>query len=180
MKKLSVRILLSVLLVAVVAVGGTLAYLMASDSPLLNTFALAEVETEIKEPETDTATNKTASVENTGESPVYVRARVVISGGDADVLEEQNLITFTYNEEAWQNGGDGFYYYKGILPANSGEASETPALFTGVTVSKDVPKEAEFSVDVYQESVLAPSGTGVTWTLDAAQAAFEAKANPQG
>ena len=46
MKKLSVRILLSVLLVAVVAVGGTLAYLMASDSPLLNTFALAEVETE--------------------------------------------------------------------------------------------------------------------------------------
>ena len=175
MKKLSVRILLSVLLVAVVAVGGTLAYLMASDSPLLNTFALAEVETEIYEPESDTAANKTAKVVNTGESPVYVRARVVISGGDADVLEEQNLITFTYNEEAWQNGGDGFYYYKGILPANSGEASETPALFTGVTVSKDVPKEAEFSVDVYQESVLAPAGDDVIWSLKAAQDAFDAK-----
>lgn len=175
MKKLSVRILLSVLLVAVVAVGGTLAYLMASDSPLLNTFALAEVETEIKEPDSGTAANKTAKVVNTGESPVYVRARVVISGGDADVLEEQNLITFTYNEEAWQNGGDGFYYYKGILPANSGEASETPALFTGVTVSKDVPKEAEFSVDVYQESVLAPAGDDVEWELQDAIDAFAAK-----
>ena len=180
MKKLSIRILLSVLLVAVVAVGGTLAYLMASDSPLLNTFALAEVETEIEEPQTDTAANKTAKVVNTGKAPVYVRARVVISGGDAAVLESDNLITFTYNTEAWQDGDDGFYYYMGILPAESGENSKTPALFTGVDVDEDVPKEAEFSVDVYQESVLAPSGTGVTWTLDAAQAAFEAKANPQG
>lgn len=175
MKKLSVRILLSVLLVAVVAVGGTLAYLMASDSPLLNTFALAEVETEIKEPQTGTATNKTASVENTGKSPVYVRARVVISGGDADVLEEQNLITFTYNEVAWQDGDDGFYYYMGILPAESGENSKTPALFTGVEVADTVPKEAEFSVDVYQESVLAPAGDDAVWRLQDAKDAFAAK-----
>lgn len=175
MKKPIIRILLSVLLVAVVAVGGTLAYLMASDSPLLNTFALAEVETEIEEPQSDTATNKTAKVVNTGESPVYVRARVVISGGDAAVLESDNLITFTYNTAAWQNGDDGFYYYMGILPAESGENSKTPALFTGVTVADTVPKDAEFSVDVYQESVLAPAGDDAVWQLQDAKAAFAAK-----
>lgn len=175
MKKLSVRILLSVLLVAVVAVGGTLAYLMASDSPLLNTFALAKVETEIEEPASDTAANKTAKVVNTGDSPVYVRARVVISGGDAAVLESDNLITFTYNTEAWQDGDDGFYYYMGILPAESGENSKTPALFTGVQVADTVSKDAEFSVDVYQESVLAPAGDDVEWELQDAIDAFAAK-----
>ena len=88
MKKITIRVLLSVLLVAVVAVGGTLAYLYATDSPLLNTFALAEVHTEIDEPESGTAADKTAKVVNTGESPVYVRARVVISGADAEALQK--------------------------------------------------------------------------------------------
>lgn len=171
MKKITIRVLLSVLLVAVVAVGGTLAYLYATDSPLLNTFALAEVHTEIDEPESGTAADKTAKVVNTGESPVYVRARVVISGADAEALQDK--FTFTYNTEYWENGGDEFYYYKGILPANSEENSVTAPLFTGVTVDDTVDKEAQFSVDVYQESVLAPADG--TWTLQAAQDAFKAK-----
>lgn len=170
MKKLSIRILLSVLLVAVVAVGSTLAYLVANDTTLRNTFALAEVETEIKEPTSGTEAQKNAGVKNIGKSPVYVRARVVVSG-----LEEGQLAV-SYTDDWELNSTDNFYYYKGILPVGA----TTPLLFNGVTVAADVPKEAEFSVDVYQESVLAPSGTGVTWTLDAAQAAFAAKANPQG
>lgn len=171
MKKITIRVLLSVLLVAVVAVGGTLAYLYATDSPLLNTFALAEVHTEIEEPESDTAANKTATVVNTGESPVYVRARVVISGADAEALQDK--FTFTYNTEYWENGEDGFYYYKGILPANSEENSVTEPLFTGVTVRNDVDKTKQFSVDVYQESVLAPADA--EWDLPDAKDAFKAK-----
>ena len=66
MKKPVIRILLSLLLVAVVAVGGTFAYLMATDSPLLNTFTLAEVETKVDEPESGTASDKKADVQNTG------------------------------------------------------------------------------------------------------------------
>lgn len=170
MKKITIRVLLSVLLVAVVAVGGTLAYLYATDSPLLNTFALAEVHTEIEEPESGTAADKTAKVVNTGESPVYVRARVVISGADAEALQDK--FTFTYDSH-WQDGGDGFYYYKDILPANSGADSKTEPLFTGVTVRNDVDKTKQFSVDVYQESVLAPADA--EWNIQDAQAAFDAK-----
>lgn len=171
MKKITIRVLLSVLLVAVVAVGGTLAYLYATDSPLLNTFALADVHTEIDEPDTDVAENKDPKVQNVGKSPVYVRARVVISGADAEALQDK--FTFTYNTEYWENGGDEFYYYKGILPANSEENSVTAPLFTGVTVDDTVDKEAQFSVDVYQESVLAPADA--KWDLQDAKDAFKAK-----
>lgn len=179
MKKRSIRILLSILLVAVVTVGGTLAYMVATDNPLINTFALADVHTEIDEPTSGTTAEKDPKVENIGESPVYVRARVVISGGDAEILEENNWITITYNEGDegdWVNGRDGFYYYKQILQPKAEGAAENPKtepLFTDITVSKEVSKEAQFSVDVYQESVLAPADS--TWTIEAAKAAFNAK-----
>ncbi len=168
MRKPMIRILLSLLLVVVIAVGGTLAYLMATDSPLLNTFTLAEVETEIVE-DGSTSADKSAVVKNTGKSPVYVRARVVVSGVDPALLDVK------YNTSNWQNGGDGFYYYMSILPANPSTQSSTSALFTGVDVNiePEVAPKVNFSVDVYQESVLAPADG--TWTLKDAQDAFKAK-----
>ena len=176
MKKITIRVLLSVLLVAVVAVGGTLAYLYATDSPLLNTFALADVHTEIDEPDTDVAENKDPKVQNVGKSPVYIRARAVISGGDADVIEANNWITIDYNTSKWVDGGDGFYYYTDILQPRKGDTGEYPAteeLFTNVEVDPQVSPEAEFYLDVYQESVLAPADA--EWNIQDAQAAFDAK-----
>ena len=179
MKKSSIRILLSILLVAVVAIGGTFAYLYATDSPVINTFALADVHTEIDEPTSGAAVDKDPKVENIGKSPVYVRARVVISGGDAAMLEENGWSTIAYNEGdngAWVNGNDGFYYYKDILDPKAEDATENPEtapLFTDITLSEEVSKEAQFFVDVYQESVLAPANS--TWTIEAAKAAFDAK-----
>lgn len=179
MRNTAIKVLLSILLVAVVAIGGTFAYLYATDSPVINTFALADVHTEIDEPTSGAAADKDPKVENTGKSPVYVRARVVISGGDAEILEENDWIKIVYNEGnngAWVNGEDGFYYYKDILNPKAEGAAENPEtapLFTNITVSEEVSKEAQFSVDVYQESVLAPANS--TWTIEAAKAAFEAK-----
>lgn len=166
MRKPMIRILLSLLLVVVVAVGGTFAYLTATDSPLLNTFTLAEVETEIVE-DGSTSADKSAVVKNTGKSPVYVRARVVVSGVDPTLLDVK------YNTSNWQNGGDGFYYYMSILPADPSTKPSTSALFTRVDVDSNVGPDATFSVDVYQESVLAPADG--SWTLDAAKVAFGAK-----
>ena len=177
MKKITIRVLLSVLLVAVVAMGGTLAYLYATDSPLLNTFALADVHTEIDEPDTDVAENKDPKVQNVGKSPVYVRARAVISGGDADVIEANGWITIQYNSQKWvYSPEDDFYYYMGILQPREGDTGEYPAteeLFANVKVDSQVSPKAEFYLDVYQESVLAPADA--EWKLEDAQAAFAAK-----
>lgn len=172
MKKPIIRILLSLLLVAVVAVGGTFAYLMATDSPLLNTFTLAEVETNIEE-SGSTSSDKSAVVKNIGKSPVYVRARVVVSGIDPDLLVVQYHTSAINSETVWQDGGDGFYYYKAILQADPTTSSATTPLFTGVKVDPSVGPEATFSVDVYQESVLAPADGN--WTIEAAKSAFHAK-----
>lgn len=174
MKKSVTKILLSFLLVAVVLVGGTLAYLFATDSPLLNTFALAEVETEIVEPEGD----KAPKVHNKGESPVYVRARVAITD-----LPEGVTVYPDYNGNSEGTSGDwqyceedGFWYYMSILQPDETTTKVftiDPAndIQTASTVDKDVPMN--FSVDVYQESVLAPADG--TWSLTAAQAAFNKK-----
>lgn len=175
MRKPMIRILLSLLLVVVIAVGGTLAYLMATDSPLLNTFTLAEVETEIVE-DGSTSADKSAVVRNTGKSPVYVRARVVVSGVDPTLLVVKYNTEPQNGETGWQyDETDGFYYYKSILPADPTTPPTTTPLFTGVEVninSDEAPK-TNFSVDVYQESVLAPADG--SWTLDAAKTAFGAK-----
>lgn len=174
MKKPIIRILLSLLLVAVVAVGGTFAYLMATDSPLLNTFTLAEVETNIEE-SGSTSADKSAVVKNTGKSPVYVRARVVVSGIAPDLLDVKYHTSAINGETVWQDGEDGYYYYKAILQADPANPPTTTALFTGVDVDFSVGPEVTFSVDVYQESVLAPAGADAKWSLQDAKEAFNAK-----
>ena len=161
MKKPIIRILLSVLLVAVVAVGGTLAYLMASDSPLLNTFSLMKIDTEVEEPEgPDSATNKAPTVKNTGTADVYVRAIAYVVMVDKDGKEYANPtlaahVTLQYNTSKWlYNAGDGYYYYSGKLAAGG----TTEPLFNGVTVT-EMPTDQKFRVYIYEESVLAAADT---------------------
>ena len=176
-KRPMIQMLLSVLLVAVVLVGGTMAYLVATDSPLINTFTLANVETEIKEdPESGEERDKKPYVENTGTSPVYVRAKaVVVTQEDSPVAVSQDQVTIHYTNQ-WTQASDGYYYYNVILqPAVEGSVSKTANLFDGVTVDDTVSKDAKFSIVVYHESVLAPS-TPPANVVDAAQAAFSAAA----
>lgn len=128
-------------LVMVVAVGATLALMASSPQFLTNTFAAADVDTEVDE-NTDGPNVKTVWIENNGKSPVYVRARIMVSGVDpkqieiVDSEEEAEkeavdnptmlfLVMPNVKNEAncWQQVGediskdnkDGFYYYLGVL-----------------------------------------------------------------
>lgn len=182
MKKTVMKTLLSSLLVALVLVGGTLAYLTASDSPLINTFKLAKVSTEIHE---ETGVDKAPQVKNTGESPVYVRAKAVITDLPEGVTVDMNS---AYNTDKWEDGNDGFYYYREILqPSTDSNPSMTAPLFTIATDESgnsnvkvetdmavfDISKPATFSIEVYQEAVLAPANA--QYKLSDAQAAFNKK-----
>lgn len=182
MKKRVMKTLISSLLVALVLVGGTLAYLKASDSPLINTFKLAKVSTEIFE---ETGVNKAPQVKNTGESPVYVRAKAVITDLPEGVTVDMNG---AYNTANWEYGNDGFYYYKKILqPSTDSNPSMTAPLFTIATDESgnsnvkvetdtdvfDTSKPATFSIEVYQEAVLAPANA--QYKLSDAKAAFDKK-----
>ena len=179
------RALLSTILalVLVIGVGATLAYLSAADARLTNTFSLAEVDTEIKEDLTDG--NKTVTVKNVGKSPVYIRARLMVSGIDpANVIVSDDKQYDAENATApkgkvvlympnvttdWQQADnskpDNFYYYKGVVYGGAEDATpkenptETSALLKKVVFADDLAKNKDFldqfSVTVYHESVLA-------------------------
>lgn len=173
------RALLSTILalVLVIGVGATLAYLSAADARLTNTFSLAEVDTEIKEDLTDG--NKTVTVKNVGKSPVYIRARLMVSGIDPDKVQ---IVSSEPTKKApgtvylvmpnvttdWQQADnskpDNFYYYKGVVYGGAEDATpegnpiETSALLQKVVFANDLKTEdflKQFSVTVYHESVLA-------------------------
>ena len=87
-KRMCIATLLA--LVMMVAVGATLALMASSPQFLTNTFAAADVDTEVDE-NTDGPNVKTVWIENNGKSPVYVRARIMVSG----VAESQVAIVKT-------------------------------------------------------------------------------------
>lgn len=160
MKKPIIRILLSVLLVAVVAVGGTLAYLVASDSPLLNTFSLMKIDTEVEEPTTSgSAESKEPTVKNSGTADVYVRAiaYVVMVNKKGEEYSDPTLAAYVhpkYNTGNWEYDGS-YYYYKGKLTAGG----TTAPLFDGVDIDSKMPTDQKFRVYIYEESVLAQTNT---------------------
>lgn len=150
MKKNLLKIALSALLVAVVLVGGTLAYLVTSTGLLTNTFAVVKIDTEVKEEQN---TVKAPWITNTTNSnvAVYVRAIAVVSTeAESSVPVSSADVTFTYSADKWQEHG-GYYYY--MQPLDPGQS--TTELFHGVIVSDKLDKGAKFSVYVYHESVQA-------------------------
>lgn len=185
-----IKVLLSVLLVTVALVGGTLAYLVASDDPIINTFKLANVNTEIDEPEDGgNASTKTPWVENKGESTVFVRAKAVVVTGDGSSVPvtEADLEIF-YNDSDdvvpgnndwsdtkgiyWIDGHDGWYYYNRTLA----KGQTTEPLFNGVEVTNtELDETANFDIYVYHESVIVGpnEATDGNVTVDVAKAAFE-------
>ena len=92
------KFLLLGLLVVAAFVGSTFAYLRATDTQIVNTFKFAKVETSIDEKTEDTSPDNTATklvkIQNNEVSPVFVRARVVVSGADAGFV----------TGEAYKNG----------------------------------------------------------------------------
>lgn len=157
-KKRMIQVLLSVLLVALIVVGGTAAYLVASDSPVVNRFSFVDVDTDIEEPDGDDPADKAPTVKNNGDSTVFVRAKVIVASapGVSDPVSESDM-TINYNNGKDDKGGswakhdpdDGWYYYSREL--ETGES--TVALFNGI---EGINVEASsFDVIIYQESVVA-------------------------
>ena len=90
-------------LVMVVAVGATLALMASTSNSVTNTFAAAQVETEIDEDLRND--NKIVTIENTGKSPVYVRARIMVSGVDQDnIVIADEPDEYIYNEDTDEYG----------------------------------------------------------------------------
>lgn len=176
-------------LVMMVAVGATLALMASTSNQVTNTFAAADVDTEIEEVLTDG--NKQVSIKNHGPSDAYVRARIMVSGvNPANVVivaseeeieapEANKVYLVMKNQDLWvqdtaATAKDDFYYYLGVLEANNPSKNSSANLLEKVVLGKDLQGEDflnTFSVTIYHESVLA-----INKTVDLAtvKAAFDA------
>lgn len=158
------------LIIGVICVGLTIAYLSHTTETLTNKFTFGEVTTEIDEGNPGASNgviNKTPKVKNTGPNDCLVRMRVTFSPEEfRNLIEDTNdQISINFDTEHWHyNTTDKYWYYQGILKTSN----ITEALFTevkglteidtnGNTVVKDMYKELfnDIEITLYQESVQA-------------------------
>ena len=113
-KKANKRIgilILSLLLIAAAAIGGTMAYLTAKTPQVVNTFTPAEVTTDITE-KFDGKVKKNVNVTNTGDIDAYIRVKLVtyrVNEAGKPIGGAAEIPDFTPGTN-WV-GHEGYYYY---------------------------------------------------------------------
>lgn len=119
-------LLISLALLLLAAVGGTIAYIVTQSGPVENTFTPGTVDVTINE-KFEKQVKENVNVGNTGDVPVYVRAMLVINWIDAEgniVLTVPEGYSYTMTGLAadgsgWTKASDGYYYYKDPVAAGS-------------------------------------------------------------
>lgn len=115
-KKVSL-LLVSLVLIAAIAVGSTVAFIATSTEPITNIFNPANVTIDIDE-KYENGVKTDVKVKNTGNTDAFIRAQIVVTWKDKDgnVSATKPVrgtdYTMTLNEADWFQGTDGFYYCK--------------------------------------------------------------------
>lgn len=152
-----------VLLVSVFAmiagvVGGTVAYLVADTDPLTNNFDLAEVSCRVEE-EFKNQIKENVKIQNTGDIPAYIRAKVVVTWKDEDgnvygqaPIEETDY-TIQFNEGVWKREGDYWYYDEPVAPVTENNCY-TPVLINRCSpIADQTPEGYHLSVEILAEAI---------------------------
>lgn len=103
---------LSLLLIAALQIGGTLAYLAANTKSVINTFIPSNVDSEVTE-EFDGTYKKNVNVTNTGDVDAYIRVKLVtyrVNDQGEHIGGKAEIPQFTLGDD-WVKGKDGNYYY---------------------------------------------------------------------
>jgi len=117
-KKQKMTVLVSLLAIALVLVGGTIAFLTAKTDVATNTFASGKVSTYIDET-FDNNVKTNVSIKNTGNVMAYIRAAVVVTwqddeGNVAPITPKAGIdynINYNLSAGGWAKSSDGFYYW---------------------------------------------------------------------
>ena len=134
-----IALIISIILVAGLAIAGTTAWLTNKTNSVTNSFTPGKVTTTVTE-NFDGTTKSDIHVKNTGNVDAYVRASVVMNWVDkdgnvvADDTQFHDLSQLTLGTN-WVLGKDGYYYYtQRVAPYKEGNTDGvglTGVLFTG-------------------------------------------------
>ena len=123
--KRAVGIVVALVLLLCVSVGGTLAYLVATDGPITNIFSPATTAIRVDETCADNVESSIV-VTNTGNTAVYIRVALVSGTENA----EGNLVVDSYKNlndltlgSGWAQHTDGYYYYTSPVAAYGATAN---------------------------------------------------------
>lgn len=146
-------LLAAVIVLLAGAVGGTWAFLVAQSEPVQNNFTYAHVRCTIDE-EFDGTTKSDVQIQNTGDIPAYIRARIVVTWKDtsgnvsAAVPVKNTDYTITFNETDWTQQG-GYWYCKTAVNPDG----FTPKLITECKKTGTAPKDYDLSVEILADAI---------------------------
>lgn len=154
-------LILSLCLIFALAVGTTVALLVAHTNAVTNTFTAAKSEIKIEE-KFDGNQKTSITVTNKGTATSYVRVKLVMNwvDGKGNIVSGDNLPTVELNkDDVWFEKG-GIYYYKTPVAPNG----QTSNLLEGNPIKqpKDAPDGCHLEVTVLAESIQAAPSTAVT------------------
>lgn len=159
-------LLVSMLLIAAVAVGSTVAYIVTSTDALPNVFHPTGITVDVDEKfENDVKSDVT--IRNTGTTAAYIRAQIIVTWKDANgnvaatkpVLDTDYTMTLDLNN-GWFQGSDGFYYYSKSVEPNA----KTSVLITKCEKLADatVPAGYDLSVEIIASGIQSTPDDAVT------------------
>ena len=158
--------------------GGTLAWLVTTSGPVVNTFTPGSVTTYVDE-KFENGTKSNVTVTNTGNVDAYIRAAIVVNWindqgevyaqpvKDSDYEIELNIGT---GEKQWTKGTDGFYYYNNSVAPGV----QTDVLIKSLTKTDSAvtPAGYDLQVTILAEGIQA-EGMGASSAVDAFKAAYD-------
>lgn len=145
-RKRPILLILCLVLTATLSVGATLAYYAVSSAPVINTFSAGSAGAEIVETVNGNV-KEAITVKNTGDSPVFVRVRLVGYWENADgsiAAKAAPDLTFTPGS-GWVKEGE--YYYFTTPIAADGSTSDL--------LRSDLAMEAGQVIEVLADTVQA-------------------------
>lgn len=150
-------LLSSLVLIIVMFVGITAAFLITGDGPIKNIFKPSNVSCQVNEESFDGETKTNVTIANTGDTEAYIRAAIVVTWKDA---ENGNVYagkpvagedyTISLNETDWFLGDDGFYYYKN--PVLNGD-STTVLIYSCAAIESNTPAGYGLNVEILGSAI---------------------------
>ena len=160
-------LLVSLILLVAGLTSTTIAFLADSPEPVTNNFQYDKVACSVNEEfEDGMVVKRNVSVQNTGTTEAYIRAKVVATWQDEEgniaaevpVVGEEMDYTITYNDKDWFKGDDGYWYCKNKIAAGG----ETPILIDTCRVKKSGPANCHLVVEILADAIQANPSNAVT------------------
>ena len=183
MKKKSLLLVAGIVLMLTIAIGGTIAYLVANTDPITNTFEPGRVPISVDESFTG-GVKSNVKITNDGNVSAYIRAKIIVTWKDKDgnvsaikpVLGADYSLNLNHGNGVgqWLQASDSYYYYRGIVEAG---ASTNPLINSCTRTDSTPPDDYELSVEIIAESIQA-EGMGVSGDYGAYNAFSEVRPRP--